>query len=319
MGEYIGVITLEKELYCKKEVSGFTLKTKIASRDVLLIFPSIPDTYNPDPESPNLEKGDLVMEGNFFKNKVNWGMVMKWPEGIFSVNALLCVFAADESSVAKIYEDFPRWKEKLDLLRLIHVGDYITPEQKLPAIRRGGGFDDGLQVFSVKKGEPLRYVSNCRSVGPINLHFVQSKEAYSTKQIADILTNAGSEKEIALAYELLITAYQALERHDLRSAVILGGTAVEQAILNRMRREYSSNTKFKRAKRNPQHSTLNGRFKWLQEKNIIVPISDYKKAIVDVRNDAAHDGITPSYIDAKQCLEKCKVLIETYIPNVLDR
>lgn len=316
MSQYIGVITLDNELYCKKEVSGAKIKSKIAGHDILLIFPTIPDSYNGD--TVDLKNGDLVIEGDLFKGEVKWGMVMNWPDCIFSVNALLCYFVANESDVENIYEGFPQWKEKLNNLRLIDAGNYIIPNQKPPALLRSGGFDDGLQIFAAKKGEKLQYVPNHRSIEPIVLHLVESKEAYSAAQITDLLNNAGSVKEIALAYELLITAYQALERHDFRSAVILGGTAVEQSILKRLRPEYSSNTKFKKAKKSLQHSTLNGRFKWLQEKNVHIPISDFKKTIIDVRNDAAHDGIRPSHSVAKQCLENCKILIETFSPSVLD-
>jgi len=316
LNDYIGVIKLDNPLYCRKEVSGAKIKSRIAGCDVLLIIPSIPDTYNGG--ASDLKNGDLVVSGDLFKGQVNWGMVMNWPDCIFSVNELLCYFSSEKSTVENIYEDFPRWKEKLNNLQLIDAGNYIIPSQKTPAILRSGGFDDGLQIFAALKGERLQYIPNHRSVEPITLHFVESEEAYTLQQVSDLLTNTGSTKEITLAYELLITAYQAFSRHDFRSAVILGGTAVEQSILKRLRLEYSSNTKFRKAKNNLQHSTLNGRFKWLAEKNIPVPISDFKKTIIDVRNDAAHDGIWPSHSVAKQCLENCKTLIETFCPGVLD-
>ena len=79
-----------------------------------------------------------------------------------------------------------------------------------------------------------------------------------------------------------------------------------------------SKTKFKKAKGNPKHTMLNGRFNWLTEKKNVLPVPDYKKTIIDVRNDAAHDGIRPTYAETKLCLENCKVLIETYNPYVLE-
>ena len=93
---------------------------------------------------------------------------------------------------------------------------------------------------------------------------------------------------------------------------------MEQAILKRMRREYPSNTKFKKAKGNPKHTMLIGRFNWLAEKKIAIPVPDYKKTIIDVRNDAAHDGIRPTHAVTKRCLENCRVLIETFNPDVLE-
>ena len=159
---------------------------------------------------------------------------------------------------------------------------------------------------------------NSRATEPIKLRFVETKESYTNQGISDLFTFAGDKMEIALAYELLITAYRAMEQNDFRSAVILGGTALEQAILTRMRQEYPSNTKFKKAKGSPKHAMLNGRFNWLAEKKIAIPLPDYKKTIIDIRNDAAHDGIRPTYAETKLCLENCKVLIETYNPYVLE-
>ena len=63
---------------------------------------------------------------------------------------------------------------------------------------------------------------------------------------------------------------------------------------------------------------LNGRFNWLTEKKNVLPVPDYKKTIIDVRSDAAHDGIHPTYAETKLCLENCKVLIETYNLYVLE-
>ena len=318
MSDYIGVISLKNSIPCKKDVSGKRIKTKIAGHDVLIVFPSIPDDYDAK-SGPNFEKGDLVVPGNLFKEKVNWGMVNAWPQGLFSVNNLLVYVSGKDDDIHEIYSDFPRWREKLNNLLLIDTGDYMIPKQKLPALLVGGGINDGLQVFEAVKSQPLRYVRNSRTTDPIQVRFVESKEAYALDEITELFTNVGNSKEIALTYELLIMAYRAMERHDFRSAVILGGSALEQAIINRMRREYPSNTKFKHAKDSKQHTMLKGRFNWLIEKNVSIPVADYQKTIIKVRNDAAHDGIRPSYAQTKQCLENCKMLIETYHPNVLEQ
>ena len=64
MSDFVGVVTLEKTIPCLKEVSGKTFKSKIAGRNVLVIFPSIPDNY--EPGQVNVQKGDLVGPGNMF-------------------------------------------------------------------------------------------------------------------------------------------------------------------------------------------------------------------------------------------------------------
>ena len=316
MSDFVGVVTLEKTIPCLKEVSGKTFKSKIAGRNVLVIFPSIPDNY--EPGQVNVQKGDLVVPGNMFGEKVKWGMINAWPLCLFSVHAFLCYTRGEASDIKAIYEEFPRWKEKLNNLLLIDTGNYLEPKQKLPALLQGGGFDDGLQFFECVKEKSMQYTRNSRTPEPIRLHLTESKESYSTNQLSELFSNVGSDKEIALSYELLITAYQAMERHDFRSAVVLGGTAVEQAALKRLRKEYSSNRQFKKDKSKLKNSTLGGKFRWLSEKGISIPVTDYKKTIVDVRNDATHDGVRPSYSETKTCLENCKVLIEAYNPNIFE-
>lgn len=317
MSKYIGVIELNKSIPCRKEISGQTFKSKIAQHDVLIVFPSIPDDYDPQ-KDPDLQKGDLVAPCDCFKTDINWGTIHAWPDGLFSVKYLLCYISGTENDIHEVYVDFPRWKEKLNNLLLVKTGDYLQPKQEIPGLVRGGGFYDGLQLFEATHGKPLRHVCNSRTTEPIVVHFMETKEAYTVQMISDIFNFVGNKKEIALAYELLITAYRAMERNDFRSAVVLGGSALEQAILNRLRKEYPSNTKFRKAKGTPNHSMLSGRFKWLLEKKIAIPVSDYKKTIIDVRNDAVHDGIRPKYAETKHCLENCRILIEAYNTSVLE-
>ena len=112
MNSYIGVIEFDKPLCCQKEVSGKHFNTRIAGTNVLIIFPSIPDNYNPD--TYDIKNGDLVVPRDLFKGQVSWGMVHSWPEGLFSVNRALCSFLAEDECVDAIYSEFRRWKEKIN-------------------------------------------------------------------------------------------------------------------------------------------------------------------------------------------------------------
>lgn len=316
MNHYVGVMQLTKIIPCLKEVSGKIFKSKIAGYDVGIIFPSIPDNYQPD--QINIQKGNLVVPENMFKGSVNWGMVTAWPSCLFSVHAVICYTHGDVDDINAMYQDFPRWKEKLSKLLLINTGNYSEPEQKIPSLIQGGGFDDGLRFFEASEAQGFKYVRNCRETEPIRIHITESKESFSVQQLTELFFNVGYEKEIALPHELMISAYRAMERHDFRSAVILGGTAVEQAAIKCLRTEYSSNRKFKMDESKQRYRMLGGKFRWLEDKMIPIPISDYKKSILDIRNNATHEGICPPYNITKECLENCKILVDTYHPNVLE-
>lgn len=70
---------------------------------------------------------------------------------------------------------------------------------------------------------------------------LSNAECYNAEEVAILFANAGSEKEIALSYELLIVAYRAALRYDFRSAVIIAATAVEKSILIKIQYHYNSN------------------------------------------------------------------------------
>lgn len=315
LSDYIGIIHFEKTISCIKDVSGKRFRSKIAGKDILIVFPSIPDNY--DGSQFDLQNGDLVVPNNLFHGKVNWGMINNYPQCLFTVKAVLCYISATETEIHSIYQEFPKWKDKLMRLHIINTSDYMSPKQKLPALIQGGGVDDGLRIFEVVDRTKLQYVRNSRSTETIKLHFVATKESYSVDAVSMLFANAGAEKEIALTYELLINAYCSMERNDFRSAVILAGSAVERAILTRMKCEYSNTTDYERDSK--KHRMLGRKFEWLSEKSISIPVVDYETAILDVRNDATHDGICPSYSATKDCLEKCKILIEEYHPQVLEQ
>lgn len=316
MSDFVGVINLEKTIPCLKEVSGKTFKSRIAGREVKIVFPSIPKNYGVEPQ--DFINGELVVPGNIFEKKVRWGTINAWPAGLFSVDAFLCYTCGETSDIEEIYEQFPCWKAKIHNLILIDTGNYLQPEQKTLTLIQGGGFNDGLRFFRMENEQPQQYIINSHQTEPIRLQIIESKDSYSVDQLTKLFAYAGSEKEIVLPYELLIAAYRAMERHDFRSAVVLGGTAVEQAALKRLKKEYSSNRQFRRDKSKTKYSTLGGKFRWLSDMSVSIPVPDYKETIIDVRNDATHDGIRPSYNKTKICLENCKILIEEYNPNILE-
>lgn len=317
MGKFIGVWKLDKPIYCKKEVSGRCFQSNVSGVSVTFCFPSCPETYNGGVNS--LTKGDLIAPLNVFQEQINWGIIHVWPDGLFSVNALLCIWDGEESEVQSIYADFPRWKEKFNYLVLVDSGNFIQPEQKpITLLQYGNGVYDGLEIFMLEEDKPLKREVNNRELEPITVQMISSEQCYDIETMKALFENAGSQKEIILPYELLIVAYRAVIRHDFRSAIIIAATALEKSILNRIQRYYIDNqlTTFETDKR--QHRMLGKEFRWLNELGIEVPVQDYQTEILDVRNTTAHEGRTQNYNSTARYLENCKLIIQAYSPNVLE-
>ena len=316
MGNFIGVWKLDEPIYCQKEISGKRFRTVITGIPVVIAFPSLPDAY--DGESKALSSGDLISPFPPFQSQVNWGMINAWPDGLFTVNALVVAAFCEKELMSQIYADFPRWKEKVSKLRLIDSGNYIQAEQKIPAmLTKGNGIYDGVEFFEYIEGAPLERIKNHRTTDHIRLHFLERDECYTAKRMNTLFANAGSAKEIDLPYELLIVAYRAFARLDFRSAVIVAGSGLEMAIESRIKLEYIHAAEGVYEREAKKHRMLGGKFRWLSELNIPIPVSDYDTAILDVRNDTTHEGLCPTEAQARTYLEKCKILIEKYSPSVL--
>jgi hypothetical protein len=114
--KFIGVWKLDKPICCTKEVSGKCFQSNIAGVSVSFFFSSCPETYIPTSDS--LSKGNLIAPLNItlFQNKINWGMIHAWPEGLFSVNFLLCIWIGNEPDAPCVYADFLRWKKVQQLI-----------------------------------------------------------------------------------------------------------------------------------------------------------------------------------------------------------
>ena len=133
-----------------------------------------------------------------------------------------------------------------------------------------------------------------------------------------LFNNTGLQKDIILSYELLIVAYRAVLRHDFRSAIVIAATALEKAILHRIRKYYIVNNLSTFEQDKEKHRMLGRAFGWLNELGIVIPVQNYQTEILDVRNPTAHEGKIHDFSDTKKYLEHCKVIIQEYCPDVLE-
>lgn len=321
MKDFFGIWVLDKPLYCKKEISGKYFHSRIANLNVIFHFPSCPDVYD---TTGDLCDTDILIppyNTKLFSKKLHWGKIQSWPESLFSVNTLLCSFKGEDSDIQKIYTDFPRWKQKFNNLVLIDFGNYIQPEQSPFNFLENGTIYDGISfIMQNSDKSKCEIIENNRKIDSIQLPLVSEKHCYSNDKMQSLFYNAGSSKELTLPYELLLAAYHAMIRHDFRSAVTLTGTALEQSILNKIQLYYDNNqlSSFENDKTMRCYRTLGGKFKWLNDLGITIPVHNYQTKILDIRNPTTHEGIQHNYNDTKQYLANCKTIISEYNPNVLE-
>ena len=316
MSEILGLWKLDTPIYCKKEVSGKEFETEINGVKLRFMFPFCPKKL--DMNNNSFENGDLIAPIGKYQNVTRWGTIHAWPEGLFSVEALMCTANGTEEDIQKIYEGFPKWKEKFSDLHLIEMGKYMEPIQKPIALMAGSlGIYNGLELL-ISNDDKFIKIPNLSSSVCIKLDFTKDEECYTYLKMKYVFENAGSDKDIALAYRLMIVSYNAMLRSDFRSAIIIGATALEQSILHKMEIHYKNKRLNTFEKDKKKYSMLKRRFGWLKRYSIPIPVKNYKKLIIDIRNETTHDGKNHSYTETKTYLNNCKILIEQYQPNILE-
>lgn len=118
---------------------------------------------------------------------------------------------------------------------------------------------------------------------------------------------AGSSLPISQGVFLLSEAVIAYQRGDNISCVVLASAALENSIVERVK---------KHCKENYLHftwlGTLGKKFKKLNEYGISIPIPDYKKRIVDFRNNVVHQALCVSDNDARRFWKDCHLLMREF-------
>ena len=179
--------------------------------------------------------------------------------------------------------------------------------------------DTGIELYRVNYESSLgKYdlVQDCFSTISINVEIIDDKCAIAKDEMIKLFDNASSNEQINQSYTLMLAAYHACDNEDYRSPIILAGTAMEIAIVDRIKRycneeSIDTNTIF-------PIGELGKKFRKLKELKIPIPIENYQNDLLDIRNNVVHKGILYDKNEVHKYLDNARIVIDAYETSIMD-
>lgn len=310
MQNYIGLIEFDREVNCKEDILGKQINTIIGGVHVVVFTPEA--DKEPD---PNNMLDCLVPPKNFPNFNIEWGHVYRRPKIIAGIHFVGIMARLDEDSKRKLFAAMTRWREKFESIAYLMMDKLVLDQQPLRLDQlKGGGinFHTGLRLLKIDN-KSIREILNPYNIPPIRANVICEKECLNLEQFRHAFNMAASVTPISHTYTLLLAAYKAFIKSDFRSAVILGGSAIENCILQKLAR-YSME---QRVELKTPVGELGRKFDKLKQYKISIPVVDYKRDIINLRNSVVHKGIDAGEKETRDYLEKCRIIIDEYEPSII--
>lgn len=304
-----GILTFSKGLLCKKEVLGESFNTKIGNLDVRITFPTLKldDEGNPlnkvgqsnallpPPKARNYRRGE---------ESLFWGCPLTYPDYDSVVKIVFieheCESTLTSSNAQILYSNMGIWEEALFKYCFLRTKQYY--------MRKNTNNSQGAFLDILSNG---KHIENQQ---PMKVHvLLHSHDDFASKEIiTDGIEFASSGRELLLEYELLLSAYNAIQNNQNRQAIIDGSAAIEICLIKVIElfcEEKSINPHILINK----YKYLGDRFDLVKMIDDTLPKLDYKKLIVGPRNSVSHvRDITPSNDVVNDFIRAVEILLEHY-------
>ena len=309
MYKCIGIIEFDREVNCTGGVLGKSFKTSICGLPVEIFTPKAAD-YSSD----NIFDC-LISPDGLSGFRVEWGHVYRRPDIIAGLRTVGISVELDMESRNTIYESIEEWKTKIEDIFLIMMDNPVLNQKGIRFDKTNNGginYHTGLRLFVVNN-DKLNEVRNPFCHPTITVNLVSENSCLNYNQFMQAFEMADSEIPISQTYTLLLVAYKAFMFGDFRSAVILGGSAIENCILQKIFHYCIDNG----IELKTPIGELRKKFKKLKEFSIKIPIENYQNDVIDIRNDVVHKGRDIREKKTLEFLEKCRILINEYEPSII--
>ena len=241
---------------------------------------------------------------NFWKAGKDYqalGYQKECPKGNSVVKVLFFEMKVAEETVTesaqKLYDEIKKWEisfiDYCDLCSKIISDTYVDESEKA-----------GILWLSHNG----KYISTNRKY-KICIKLFKDEHYLSENQVIEAIKFASSTKEMNLEYQMLLSAYKALNNGRNRQAVVDACSAVEICLVNQIAEYCNKNGLNKKKILEKDYRTLGKRFTYIKKIDKTFPIKDPGNSIVSYRNKVMHNkDVFPSDETVKSvigCVEKC--------------
>lgn len=316
---YRGCIRFLHGIICNKDLLGSKIRIRLGNLKGTVYFPQ---AKRNDYKLGDIDM-DLIAPRTFETfSKVEWGRINTLPGYTSIVNTVCYETVCTEKEIQQVFAVIRGWLTKLDNLLVLRNPYKYCKTPHIKVISGENGFinpDTGIELYRVNYESNLgKYdlVQDCFSTISINVEIIDDKCAIAKDEMIKLFDNASSNEQINQSYTLMLAAYHACDNEDYRSPIILAGTAMEIAIVDRIKRycneeSIDTNTIF-------PIGELGKKFHKLKELKIPIPIENYQNNLLDIRNNVAHKGVLYDKNTVHKYLDNARTVIDTYETSIIE-
>ncbi len=316
---YRGCIRFLHGIICNKDLLGSKLRIRLGNLKGTVYFPQAKrNDYKPT----DLDM-DLVAPRSFETfSKVEWGRIHTLPGYTSIVNTVCYETVCTEIEIQQVFAVIKGWLTKLDNLLVLRNPYKYCKTPRIDMITGENGVlnpNTGIELYRVKyESYHSKYdlVQDCFSTMSINVEIIDDKCAITKDEMIKLFDNASSNEQINQSYTLMLAAYHACDNGDYRSPIILAGTAMEIAIVDRIK-QYCNEEGIDATTIFPI-GELGKKFHKLKELKIPIPVEGYQNDLLDIRNSVAHKGILYDKSIVHKYLDNARTVIDAYETSILD-
>lgn len=286
---FYGLITFDDPVLCTRDVLGSVQAISIGGVEGEIELPGpyvAPETGIEDDARPVAPKDALTWKrGN---EPLFWGRIIRWPHGWAAVHSALMRFRlpADRmhDKATAVHHNFLGWFDAF-----VAYVDLLT-KQRRTAFSEVEPYPSQLDLFRwVAEGSRDRPYKAAPQA--VSLQLVMTDETLLTpKQFREACELASSGRPPALHYRVQLEAYRAMRARDFRKALIETGSAAELALTRVIRDRLERLGVTFADELSKKYQGLGGKFQMARTVGLQMPDLDYRKRLVQPRNDVTHKG-----------------------------
>ena len=307
------VAEFSPSILCTREVLGQQFPVKIGGQLGFIIFPSLPEDWEPSPHS--LRCSLKAPHGSdklaFSQDDSKWGSLESYPDGRAAVSKALLNFshpAGDTNECADaIYGAYAVWLELFVKYIVLQTKQNtckaVIIENNAANLQIFRQEDDSLKFCA--SGTPVTLLVNM----PMDSHFL------TPMQVDDAASLASQGVWPRLQYRLLLEAYRARAERDWRKVIFEAGGALECCLVDRITQTLQQFHGIDGRRLLKSYQGLNRLLELAKVLKIHIPDRDYKTTIIEPRNSVAHRAGFLSPDVAITALTECDELIRELTPQ----
>lgn len=310
-----GKVEFPSPLFCSADVLGKAVHVTIGKQAGTLTLPSLPDW---EVEEDHLDKRLLMAPSEAIEwgreGPLYWGQRLDSPFGASLVKlALLKMDLRQdnfESASQEVYECFPAWIALFD--------QYVTLLTTKKSFQYVSDEPGHLELLTCKEGQLTDIPTTRCSDMNVYLDVDGPDKFLRFEQFEKAASYSSSNLSPRLEYKMLLQAYRAREEEDHRKAIVEAANALEISLTKRLKEEFQNqNISFGQALLN-KYGMLNGKFELARVLGIQLPDKDYKRLVMEPRNDVVHKAHFPTRPIVNQYITEVEEILRLFSPVIYE-